>query len=89
MADDVRIEDLYRLILEFRGDLREAVAKMDERHGFYTEKLSKNEADITEAHNRIRTLEGGHIKTSLIAGVFSGLLAAVVAAAAVKFFVGG
>lgn len=89
MSEEVCLDEIYRLMLEFRGDLREAVAKMDERHGFYTEKLSKNEADITEAHNRIRTLEGGHIKTSLIAGVFSGLLAAVVAAAAVKFFVGG
>ena len=89
MSDDVRIEDLYRLILEFRGDLREAVVKMEERHNFYTEKLAKHEADIDENFKRTRALENTLSKHTVIVGGISGLSGAVAASLMIKLFLGG
>ena len=96
MPDDVRFEDLCKLLYEFRGDLREIIAKLEERHAFYeerynahTKQIAKLEDATDAAHKNIRALKEGHIKTTAITGLASGVFTALITALTIKFFLGG
>ena len=87
---DAFTESLTKLHIK----LREVSTKLDERHALYEERHSLVETrdrrfaeNIDTAFKRLRKLELDQIKTSVLTGLVSSVVTAVLTAFAVRWFV--